>query len=168
MTPEQDRLLLDTRRQFFERCGISLGQIALASLLSDGKLLGARDRSRESDGGRGRRIFRPRSRTSSICSWRAAPSQFELFDHKPKLQRIRRQVDPGPIHQGQALRIHGHVCEEPPKLLGIAPQVQTIRQVRHVDFSSACRTSRTVADELTMIHGMSDRKSSITPRRNSS
>src|SRR6516162_10025905 len=40
MTPDQ-QLLLDTRRQFFQRCGISLGQIALASLISDGKVFSA-------------------------------------------------------------------------------------------------------------------------------
>ena len=59
MTPEEDRLLLETRRQFFQRCGISLGQIALASLLSDGKLL-ADATEAVNPMARSRRTFRPR------------------------------------------------------------------------------------------------------------
>ena len=38
MTPEDRWLLLETRRHFFGRCAIGLGQIALAGLLADGKL----------------------------------------------------------------------------------------------------------------------------------
>ena len=38
----EDRIVLEeTRRHFFRRCGVGLGQIALASLVSDGKLFGA-------------------------------------------------------------------------------------------------------------------------------
>ena len=38
----EDRLLqFETRRHFFSRCGVGLGRVALASLLSDGALFGA-------------------------------------------------------------------------------------------------------------------------------
>ncbi|MCU1325937.1 MAG: hypothetical protein JWN34_1307, partial [Bryobacterales bacterium] len=38
MTLEEQLVLGDTRRHFFERCGIGLGRVALASLLAGGKL----------------------------------------------------------------------------------------------------------------------------------
>ena len=35
----EDRLLqFQTRRHFFSRCGVGLGKIALASILTDGKI----------------------------------------------------------------------------------------------------------------------------------
>ena len=38
MKPQQEQLLLQTRRHFFKDCALGVGKIALASLLVDGKL----------------------------------------------------------------------------------------------------------------------------------
>src|SRR5579862_4384737 len=85
MTPEQ-KLLLDTRRQFFQRCGISLGQIALASLMSDGKLLAGA--ATDVNPMRAKPPHFPAKVKNVIYLFMAgAPSQLELFDYKPELSK---------------------------------------------------------------------------------
>jgi hypothetical protein len=78
-----------TRRQFFADCGVGAGKIALASLLVD--RLGAQGSARLPDGCH----FAPRVRSVIYLFMAGAPSQLELFDHKPELARWEgKQVPP--------------------------------------------------------------------------
>src|SRR5690348_18510291 len=86
MTPEQ-RLLNETRRHFFSRCAIGVGQIALTQLLSGGRLLAAPAAS--SSPMEPKPPHFPAKVKNVIYLFMAGgPSQLEMFDYKPKLQEF--------------------------------------------------------------------------------
>ncbi|MCW5981916.1 MAG: DUF1501 domain-containing protein [Bryobacteraceae bacterium] len=115
MTLDQRRLLLETRRHFFGRCGVGLGKIALASLLGD-SLPAA---SKASDPMAPKPPHVPAKAKSVIYLFMAgAPSQFELFDYKPKLQEFDGKVAPESILNGKRFAFMDTFAKEPPKLLG--------------------------------------------------
>ncbi|MCH7224688.1 DUF1501 domain-containing protein [Haloferula sp. A504] len=86
-----------TRRQFFETCGVGLGKIALASLMAQG----------------GSRVFAqtpfapkpghvaPKAKRVIYLFMAGAPSQIELFDHKPKLAELDGKPIPPSVIAGQ-------------------------------------------------------------------
>ncbi len=101
--PIEERCLDMTRRRFFGRCGVSLtaalGGTALASLVDDPRtltLLG-------SDPLRPRVHFRPRAKRIIYLHMEGAPSQIDLFDHKPQLRARFDEDLPDSIRDGQRL-----------------------------------------------------------------
>src|SRR4051794_1606919 len=96
MTPRQadgDPLLQSTRRHFFRDCGLGLGSIALGSLLASD----VHGRAPEA----GVNPMRPRpghheARAKSVIYLFMAggPSQLDLFDYKPELNRRSGQPIP--------------------------------------------------------------------------
>ncbi len=99
-------LVDQTRRQFFETCGVGMGKVALASLLA-GRAVGAGgspEGAAESAlagslaGGR----HHPAVAKRVIFLFMAgAPSQLDLFDHKPKLTELEGQPIPPSVIAGQ-------------------------------------------------------------------
>ena len=85
-------------------------------------------RSRPTDRScRGRRTSRPRRRTSSICSWPGAPSQLDLFDNKPALQKHDGQQIPAEfIPKGERFAF----IKGTPRLLGSPFKFKQPRPVR--------------------------------------
>ena len=85
-----------TRRHFFSRAGTGIGVAALSSLLqqdlgaSEGPLPGIPH-------------FAPTAKRVIYLFQSGAPSQMELFDHKPKLGQYRASELPDSIRQGQRL-----------------------------------------------------------------
>jgi hypothetical protein len=84
-----------TRRHFFSRTSTGLGIAALAGLLqedlrADGALPGLPH-------------FAPKAKRVIYLFQSGAPSQMELFDHKPKLTSLRATELPESIRQGQRL-----------------------------------------------------------------
>ena len=84
-----------TRRHFFSRTSTGLGIAALAGLLqedlrADGALPGLPH-------------FAPKAKRVIYLFQSGAPSQMELFDHKPKLKDLRATELPESIRQGQRL-----------------------------------------------------------------
>ncbi|MGE4550397.1 MAG: DUF1501 domain-containing protein, partial [Opitutales bacterium] len=86
-------LHLRTRRHFFQDCGVGLGKIALASLLAGdlaGKALG---KSPFDLTAKAKRVI--------FLFMAGAPSQLELFDHKPKLAELEGKPIPPSVIKGQ-------------------------------------------------------------------
>jgi len=86
-------LLQRTRRHFFQDCGIGVGKIALASLLA-----------KESFGSVAKPDFMQfpvKAKRVIYLFMGGAPSQLELFDHKPKLKEIEGQPIPPSVIKGQ-------------------------------------------------------------------
>ncbi len=84
-----------TRRHFFSRTSTGIGIAALAGLLqedlrADGALPGLPH-------------FPPKAKRVIYLFQSGAPSQMELFDHKPKLKDLRATELPESIRQGQRL-----------------------------------------------------------------
>src|SRR5262249_39578454 len=96
----EERLLSVTRRHFFSRCGVGLGQIALASLLSDGKLFGAAAKPQNPMAPRPPNF--PAKVTNVIYLFMAGgPSQLEMLDYKPKLREYDGKTAPGFLLEGK-------------------------------------------------------------------
>ncbi len=102
MNPLQQHCLNVTRRHFLRDCGVGLGKIALAGLLTEslaGRVLG---------GGTAPHPLTPRQPHFPGTAKRVihlfmagAPSQLELFDHKPELARLEGKPLPPSVIGGQ-------------------------------------------------------------------
>jgi hypothetical protein len=117
MDPMQHLLQLQTRRHFFQQCGLGIGKMALASLLSEG-LLRAGEPS-------GFNPLTPRSphfpaRVKNVVYLFMAggPSQLELFDYKPKLQELNGLPIPDSYLKGKRFAFMDSFTKQVPKLLG--------------------------------------------------
>jgi hypothetical protein len=111
-------LLLQTRRHFFGDCALGLGSLALGTLLSDGKLF-ARDTASFANPLAPRPAHFPARARSVIYLFMAgAPSQLELFDHKPKLQELNGQPIPESYIKNKRFAFMDTFTKEVPKLLG--------------------------------------------------
>jgi hypothetical protein len=91
---DQQQLLHVTRRHFFGNCGLSLGTLALSSLLaSDAQAATIAPDLRDPLAPRPTH-FAPRAKRVIFMFMAGGPSQLELFDYKPKLQQLDGQVIP--------------------------------------------------------------------------
>ncbi|WP_372894269.1 DUF1501 domain-containing protein [Stieleria sp.] len=87
-----------TRRQLFGACGIGLGKISLASLLS--RDVSAADSTTPASASAG--LHHPAKIKRVIYLFMAgAPSQLDLFDHKPKLVELEGKPIPPSVIAGQ-------------------------------------------------------------------
>ena len=84
MTPEERRLQQETRRHFFGRMGVGIGQLALTEMLAGGKLFGAETKSANPMAPRAPH-FAPKVKSVIFLHMAGGPSQLDLFDYKPKL-----------------------------------------------------------------------------------
>src|SRR5687767_15847753 len=104
MTFEEQRLQARTRRHFFRDCGLGVGKAALASLLSRQAFAG---------------LHHPAKIDHVIYVFMCGgPSQLELFDYKPELQKFDAQVAPEALLKGKRFAFMDTFAKEPPKLLG--------------------------------------------------
>lgn len=84
-----------TRRTFFRQSGAGVGLAALGSLLS---------RDAQAAGGlAGIPHFAPKAKRVIYLVQHGAPSQLDLFDYKPDLQKLRGQDLPDSVRKGQRL-----------------------------------------------------------------
>ena len=95
MDPLEARSRLMTRRHFFGKTGNGLGIAALASLLEK--------EGSASPSLAGLPNFPAKAKRVIYLFQHGAPSQLDLFDYKPKLQKIRGTNLPDSIRQGQRL-----------------------------------------------------------------
>jgi hypothetical protein len=140
----------ETRRHFFSHCAVGLGRIALASLLSDGKLFGAATNPMAPK----QPHFPAKVKSVIYLFMSGAPSQLELFDYKPKLQEYDGKVAPESLLKGKRFAFMDSFTKEPPKLLG------TRREFRQYGksglwFSELLPNFGSVADDLALVSGVS-------------
>jgi hypothetical protein len=101
MNPLTDPRLLINRRHFFGRIG--LGATALAALLNE-ELFAAPAKDAAATGGLpGLPHFAPKAKRVIYLFQSGAPSQMDLFDHKPQLADRHGADLPDSIRQGQRL-----------------------------------------------------------------
>ena len=109
---ERNATLARTRRQLFADAGLSLGSIALASLLArDGRAAPA---AAVNPLAAKPPHFAPKAKRVIFLFMAGGPSQLELFDPKPKLQELDGQVVPPEFTKGKRFAFIKGV----PKLLG--------------------------------------------------
>ena len=100
MNPLNELQLTLTRRSFFNRCGLGLGTAALASLLGESGFAQTGD---QKTGLAGVPHFAPKAKRVIYLFQAGGPSQLELFDAKPNLEKFRSQNLPDSIRMGQRL-----------------------------------------------------------------
>jgi Protein of unknown function (DUF1501) len=106
--------LLHTRRHFFRDCGVGLGAMALESLLA-----------RETQAAPAANPFAPKpphfapkAKSVIFLFMAGGPSQFELFEPKPALQKLHGQPIPESFVKGKRFAFMDTFAKERPKLLG--------------------------------------------------
>ena len=98
MNPFQENCLNVTRRHFLGECGVGLGKIALASLLTGAVARGA---------GEGNALlpkqphFPGKAKRVIHLFMAGAPSQLDLFDYKPELVKLEGKPIPPSVIAGQ-------------------------------------------------------------------
>src|SRR5688500_3125128 len=89
------------RRHFFRDCGYGVGKAALASLLAGSAPAGMNPAAREGPFAPKKPHF-PGKATAVIHLFMAgAPSQLDLFDHKPTLAKLEGKPLPPEVIKGQ-------------------------------------------------------------------
>jgi uncharacterized protein (DUF1501 family) len=103
MNPTQLDLLDITRRHFFRECGVGVGKIALASLLTDAfapRTSAAPARALNPMAAKPPH-FAPRAKRVIYLFMAGAPSHLDLFDYKPQLAKYEGRPIPPEIIRGQ-------------------------------------------------------------------
>jgi hypothetical protein len=110
-----NQLLQQTRRHFFRECGVGVGAMALGSLLG-------RDAPAQAPAANPLAArpphYRPRAKSVIYLFMAGGPSQLELFDYKPALQRLSGQPIPQSFLEGRRFAFMDSFTREVPKLLG--------------------------------------------------
>jgi hypothetical protein len=92
---------LVTRRWFFRQCGVGLGGIALSALLNTDKALGVAAPKLPDPLAPHPPQFAPKAKRVIYLFMAGAPSQLELFDYKPTLEKYNGKSLPPEILKGQ-------------------------------------------------------------------
>ena len=117
-----------TRRHFFKQCGIGLGSMALGSMLRGQEAHAAPARH---DMGilDGKGHFPARAKNVIFMFMAGGPSQLELWDYKPALQRYNGQPIPQSYIEGKRFAFMDSFGNDgPPKLLGTAREFKQYGQ----------------------------------------
>ena len=102
MNPKIERDLLATRRQFFGRTAAGIGPAALTFLLR-GDGYGATQGADTAGGLPELPHFAPKAKRVIYMFQSGAPSQIDLFDHKPLLRKYQGQDLPDSVRKGQRI-----------------------------------------------------------------
>ncbi|MDX1934001.1 MAG: DUF1501 domain-containing protein [Capsulimonadales bacterium] len=150
--------LLTTRRHFFRECGVGLGRIALASLLTDAfAVRGQADNPLPNPLAPKKPHYTPKAKAVIHLFMAGAPSQLDLFDFKPDLLKYEGKPLPTSLTQGQRLAFirsdagclgprfkfakHGQsgaeLSEMLPHLAGIVDDICIIKSVKTDQFNHA-------------------------------
>ena len=132
-----------TRRALFQRTGMGIGSVALSWLLaqdSRGAAIGADPSAAQ------RPHFQPRAKSVIFLHMVGAPSQLELFDHKPTLAQYDGQPCPKHLIEGQRFAfLRGH-----PALLG--PRFKFAKHGQSgLELSELLPHLATVADDIAVV-----------------
>src|SRR4026207_706770 len=94
-----------TRRQLFGRASTGIGVAALASLLNPATFADAasEEKNTQTGGLTGLPHFAPKAKRVIFLHQSGAPSQMDLFDYKPKLQRFHATELPDSVRMGQRI-----------------------------------------------------------------
>jgi Protein of unknown function (DUF1501) len=149
MNPLLEHRLLLTRRHFFGRAASGVGIAALASLLHHDLAAAPKEAA---NGLPGVPHFAPKAKRVIVLFQSGAPSQMDLFDHKPKLADLRGKELPDSIRMGQ--RLTGMTSRQ--ESLPVAPS--RFKFARHGQsgawVSDLLPHTAKVADELCFIRSM--------------
>lgn len=100
-TFENNLLSAQTRRHFFSRCGMGVGSMALASLAQKDRLQAAVDDKLNNPLIAKKPQYAPKAKNVIFLFMAGGPSQLELFDYKPVLQKYNGEPIPESYLEGK-------------------------------------------------------------------
>jgi hypothetical protein len=103
MLPALDYHQLTTRRQFFQGAGLKLGGLGLSLCLGDAMAQGALSKGQVHPPLPGLPHFAPKAKRLLYLHMNGAPSQLDLFDYKPQLQKFYDKDLPDSVRNGQRI-----------------------------------------------------------------
>ncbi|MBM3774195.1 MAG: DUF1501 domain-containing protein [Acidobacteria bacterium] len=148
------RLQLETRRHFFHRCGVGLGKAALASLLAEEKLFSAA----------GGLHHAPKAKSVIFLFMAGGPSQLELFDYKPELQKYDGKTAPASLLAGKRFAFMDMFTKEPPKMLGTRREFRR-RGASGIWVSDLLPHTARVADDMAFVYSVSTENFNHAPAK---
>ena len=115
-----DPLLTLTRRHFFRECGVGIGAMALGALFARDGLGAEASRTGQSADPLAPKQpqFAPKAKSVIFLFMAGGPSQFELFEPKPELQKYHGKPIPDSFIKGRRFAFMNTFAKETPKLLG--------------------------------------------------
>src|SRR5213082_2449022 len=139
-----------TRRHFFSTTARGIGAFALAHLLPNNLL--AATESKSSGGLSGFPNFTPKAKRIIYLFQSGAPSQMDLFDYKPLLNKLNGEQLPESVRGGQ--RLTGMTAQQ--ASIPLAGSVFAFKQHGQSGawFSELLPHTAKVADELCIIRSM--------------
>jgi len=152
MSPVENYLWNLNRRQFFQGAGLGIGSLALSSLLAEEALaIDARVAPAEMVHPplAGLPHFAPRAKRLIYLHMNGAPSQLDLFDHKPGLSEHFDQELPDSVRGGQRITTMTSGQARFP----VAPSIFQFKPCGHsgIVMSDLVPHMHSIADEITMI-----------------
>lgn len=102
MDPIREQQLLINRRHFFGRTAAGLGAAALGSMLNPG-LFSALGAGSGADAILGQPHYKPKARRVIYLFMAGGPSQMDLLDHKPTLEKLHQTELPASVRMGQRI-----------------------------------------------------------------
>jgi hypothetical protein len=137
-----------TRRHFFRDCAVGVGRVALASMLAEGVARAASGPARALPGPN----FPAKAKSVIFLFMAGGPSQFELFEPKPKLQEMDGKPVPMSFIEGKrfAFMDSSFMIKTPPKLLGTRRKFAKYGQ-SGVSVSDLFPHTAKVVDDLTFL-----------------
>ena len=164
MSLPRDLLRANTRRHFFEQCGVGLGKLALASTLIDDRSLGAAAAQVSNPLTPKEPHFPARAKSVIFLFMAGGPSQLDLFDYKPKLAELNGQPIPPSFMEGKRFAFMSSFTKEVPKLLGSRREFNRHGQSgRHV--SELLPYTATVVDNLAFLSSVSTKNFNHAPAK---
>ena len=103
MDPFTEHRLLQTRRHFFGRLATGIGTAALGSLLSPSLFSAIAAEAKARKGALGQPHFKPTAKRVIYLFMAGGPSQIDLFDYKPSLEKLHEKELPDSIRMGQRI-----------------------------------------------------------------
>ena len=151
MNPALEYHNLQTRRRFFQGAGLKLGGIALAQLAMQKGFakIDGQAKTGIHPGLPGFPHFAPKAKNLIYLHMNGAPSQMDLFDHKPKMEEYFDQDLPDSVRNNQ--RITGMTSKQ--KRFPVAPSKFKFEKCGKsgIMMSELVPHMREIADDITMI-----------------
>src|ERR1051325_9173767 len=103
MDPLREQSLLITRRHFFGRTAVGVGAAALGSLLNPNLFPALAAGTDPAQFPLGKPHYPPRAKRIIYLFMAGGPSQIDLLDYKPELEKLHQTELPSSVRMGQRL-----------------------------------------------------------------
>ncbi len=140
-----------TRRQFFGKCAMGIGSIALASLLNEQKVFGGEQVKLVNPLDPKAGNFPAKAKNIIYLFMAGGPSQLELFDYKPKLVELNGKPIPDSYLKGKRFAFMDTFAKNPPKLLGSRRKFAR-RGQSGAWVSELFPHTSTIVDDISLVH----------------